>query len=67
MLGGVAPVLWLAQKASETLAGKEAAGAVFREIAETVLEGAEPLEHNRYKVELTKTLVRRALEQTLGR
>jgi CO/xanthine dehydrogenase FAD-binding subunit len=61
VLGAVAPIPWRSPKAEAHLRGKAPGAAVLAEAAELALAGAEPLEHNAYKVPLTKTLVRRAL------
>lgn len=61
VLGGVAPVPWLAKKASDALKGVELSEEKALKIGELALQGAEPLEKNAYKVSLTKTLVKRTL------
>jgi len=66
VLGGVAPVPWLAPKASEALTGSELSEAAFGRIAELALEGAQPLAQNGYKVPLTKSLVRKALRMAVN-
>jgi xanthine dehydrogenase YagS FAD-binding subunit len=63
VLGGVAPIPWRASAAEEFLVGKPISKEVLAETATLALKGAEPLEKNAYKVPLTKTLVRRALEK----
>ncbi|NOZ56530.1 MAG: xanthine dehydrogenase family protein subunit M [Calditrichaeota bacterium] len=66
VLGGVAPVPWLAGKANAALTGVEPTDEVLERVADLALEGASPLEHNAYKVPLAKTLVKRALQQALA-
>jgi xanthine dehydrogenase YagS FAD-binding subunit len=61
VLGGVAPIPWRASRAEAFLAGKDDGPEVWREAAELALAGAEPLEHNGYKVPLTKGLIQKAL------
>lgn len=61
VLGGVAPIPWRVQKAEAALVGQKCDDATLKHIAELALAGAEPLEHNGYKIPLTKTLVRRAI------
>jgi len=40
---------------------------VLKEAASLALKGAEPMSGNAYKIPLTKTLVRRALAETVKR
>ncbi len=60
-LGCVAPVPWQVAAANAFLEGKELNDANASAAAELMLKGAEPREHNGFKVPLAKTLVRRAL------
>ncbi len=60
-LGGVAPIPWRLHAAEQTLAGAEVSEELFARVADVALAGAEPLEHNGYKVPLAKAIVRRAL------
>ncbi|MDQ4099125.1 MAG: FAD binding domain-containing protein [Chloroflexota bacterium] len=62
VLGGVAPIPWRAQAAAQELLGAELSEDLFNRAAEAALAGAEPLEHNGYKVPLAKALIRRALQ-----
>ena len=61
VLGGVAPIPWRATDAEAYLVGKKLDDATLLQTAVLALKGADPMEHNAYKVTLTKTLVRRAL------
>jgi xanthine dehydrogenase YagS FAD-binding subunit len=61
VLSGVAPIPWRARAAEQALVGSEPGDELFARVAELALEGAQPLEHNGYKVPLAKALVRRAL------
>jgi xanthine dehydrogenase YagS FAD-binding subunit len=61
VLGGVAPIPWRASAAEQEVIGAEANDVVFARAAEAALAGAEPLEHNAYKVPLAKNLIQRAL------
>jgi xanthine dehydrogenase YagS FAD-binding subunit len=63
VLGGVAPIPWRVPKAEDAMMGKALDDASIAQAAEIALAGAAPLEHNAYKIPLTKTLVRRALTQ----
>ncbi len=60
-LSGVAPVPWRALDAEKALTGVTLDDAAARHAADVVVENAGPLSHNRYKIALTRTLVRRAL------
>ncbi|NEP02126.1 MAG: xanthine dehydrogenase family protein subunit M [Symploca sp. SIO2E9] len=60
-MGGVAHKPWRATAAEEFLIGKSADIATFSQAAEIALQGAKPLTHNGYKIELAKRAIRRAL------
>jgi len=60
-LSGVAPVPWRAAAAEKALVGSALDEAAARQAAEAVVEESVPLLHNRYKIPLTRTIVRRAL------
>jgi len=60
-LSGVAPVPWRAVEAEKVLIGSPLDEATAGKAAELVVEGSVPLLHNRYKIALTRTMVRRAL------
>lgn len=61
VLGGVAPLPMIANGAEELIRGKKLDAALIEEAAEAAIAGAKPLPMNRYKVDLTRSLVRRAL------
>jgi xanthine dehydrogenase YagS FAD-binding subunit len=61
VLGGVAHKPWRSREAEAALAGKPVSEESFRRAAEAALQGAKPLAHNAYKVELGKRAVVRAL------
>jgi xanthine dehydrogenase YagS FAD-binding subunit len=61
VLGGVASKPWPVPAAEKFIVGKPINEQNLVQVASIALEGAEPLEHNGYKVPLTQTLVRRAL------
>ena len=63
VLGGVAPIPWRLDKVEAMLTGKKVTEALAREAAEAALHGARPLTKNKYKVPLTKAIVRRTLLQ----
>lgn len=60
-LGGVAPGPVRARLAEEFLRGKPVNEATVSEAAGTALSSVKPLKMNGYKVEITKTLIKRAL------
>ncbi len=61
VLGGVAPFPYVAFEAEETLRGKLLNPQTIAEAAEAAVNRAQPLPMNRFKVDLTKTLVKDAL------
>jgi xanthine dehydrogenase YagS FAD-binding subunit len=63
ILGQVAPTPWRAEAAERALAGKRLTGETAAEAAEAAVEGASPLSMNRYKVQLARVAVRRALDR----
>lgn len=60
-LGGVAHKPWRATEAEKFLVGKEATEANFKAAAEAGMKAAKPLEHNKFKVELGRRAIVRAL------
>jgi xanthine dehydrogenase YagS FAD-binding subunit len=60
-LGGVATKPWRAVDAERFLAGRKASPQTFRDAAEIALAGAVGREHNRFKIELAKRTIVRAL------
>jgi xanthine dehydrogenase YagS FAD-binding subunit len=65
-MGGVAHKPWRATEAEKVLVGKAATEAVFTQAAEAEMRNAKPLEHNRFKVELGKRAIVRALSIANG-
>jgi xanthine dehydrogenase YagS FAD-binding subunit len=65
VLGGVAPFPYVASMA-EDVRRKKLDENLISQVAEVSVEGAKPLSMNRYKVDLTKALVRRALTSILN-
>ena len=63
VLGGVAPIPWRVPAAEKFLIGKALTPEILAEAAKIALADAKPLEKNAYKVPLTQTLVRRALDR----
>ncbi len=64
--GGVAPMPWRLSASENELIGKPATDATFRVAARAAADGAQPLTHNGFKVELLRRAVARAL-QNIGR
>jgi xanthine dehydrogenase YagS FAD-binding subunit len=60
-MGGMAHKPWRFTEAETFLLGKAATTETFQQAAEVALQGAKPLEHNGFKVELAKRAIRRAL------
>jgi xanthine dehydrogenase YagS FAD-binding subunit len=60
-LGGVATKPWRSHEAERALEGKTATEAHFRAAAEAALRDAKPQSGNRYKIELAKRCIVRAL------
>ncbi|QYX33928.1 FAD binding domain-containing protein [Sphaerospermopsis torques-reginae] len=60
-MGGVAHKPWRANEAEKFLIGKPADVNTFTQAANIALQGAKPLAHNGYKIEMTKRAIRRAL------
>jgi xanthine dehydrogenase YagS FAD-binding subunit len=61
VLGGVAPFPYVAKSAEKLLKGQVLTEHSISEAAEAALEGAKPLPMNRYKIDLTTSIVRNAL------
>jgi xanthine dehydrogenase YagS FAD-binding subunit len=66
VLGGVATFPYRSREAEDLLRSKSISDAAVAEAAEAALELAKPLKMNGYKVDLSKTLVRRALLSLAG-
>lgn len=60
-MGGVSHKPWRAMEAEKFLAGKDATDANFKLAAEAEMKNAKPLEHNKFKVELGRRAIVRAL------
>lgn len=61
--GGVGTMPWRLRASEAALVGAEASGAAFRAAAALAADGAQPLTHNGFKIELLKRTVFRALVQ----
>jgi xanthine dehydrogenase YagS FAD-binding subunit len=60
-MGGVAHKPWRLTEAEKFLIGKPANSETFQQAAEIALQGAKPLTHNSFKVELAKRAIKRSL------
>ncbi len=65
-MGGVAHKPWRATEAEKFLAGKAATEANFKAAAEAQMKAAKPLEHNKFKVELGRRTIVRALQMAMN-
>ena len=65
-MGGVAHKPWRARRAEAVLRGGRPSTEHFAAAADAEMEAARPLEHNRYKVELGRHLIVRALSTALA-
>lgn len=61
VLGAVAPVPYRATDAEDALKGKSISESVAETAAAAAVKDAFPLSHNKYKVQIAKTLVKRAI------
>jgi xanthine dehydrogenase YagS FAD-binding subunit len=66
VLGQVAPIPWNATEAEELLTGKTLDAAVARQAGEAAVQKAKPLSHNKYKIQLARVAVKRALLAAAG-
>lgn len=65
-MGGVAHKPWRATEAEKFLTGKEATEANFKLAGEAEMRNAKPLEYNKFKVELGRRAITRALVQAMN-
>ncbi|HEX8246615.1 MAG TPA: xanthine dehydrogenase family protein subunit M [Pyrinomonadaceae bacterium] len=65
-LGGVAHKPWRATEAEKFLAGKTATEENFRLAAEAEMRNAKPLEHNKFKIEMGRRAIVRALKRAMN-
>ncbi len=66
-LSGAAPVPWRATGVEAAITGKKLDAATIATASKATVEGAEPLEHNSYKVPLFEGLVTEQLEAIRGK
>ncbi len=65
-MGGVSHKPWRATEAEKFLSGKAATEANFKAAADAEMRMAKPLEHNKFKVELGRRAIVRALTQAMN-
>jgi len=61
VLGGVAPIPWRLPKVEAMLTGKPITAELAAKAGEAAVEGARPLAKNKYKIPLTKSIVKRTI------
>ncbi|MEM2521920.1 MAG: pyridine nucleotide-disulfide oxidoreductase, partial [Candidatus Bathyarchaeia archaeon] len=61
VLGGVAPTPWRSRDAEDAVKGKPINETVAEEAGKAAVKGAVPLTQNAYKIQIVKTLVKRAI------
>jgi xanthine dehydrogenase YagS FAD-binding subunit len=66
VLGAVAPVPWRSQDAERALAGKPLNEQTAAIAGEAAVQAAEPMSGNAYKIQITKTAVKRAVMRAAG-
>ncbi len=66
VLGAVAPIPWRSPEAERALVGKPLNDATASAAAEAAVTGARALSGNAYKIQITKTAVKRAILQAAG-
>lgn len=65
-MGGVAHKPWRASETEKFLAGKDATEEVFKQAAEMEMKNAKGFEHNKFKIELGRRAIVRALSMAAG-
>ena len=66
VLGYVAPIPWRSSEAEQALSGKAISEDAARTAANAALQGARPLSHNNYKVQLARVSLKRAILKAGG-
>jgi xanthine dehydrogenase YagS FAD-binding subunit len=61
VMGAVAPIPWRVQAAERLLIGKAITEALAVEAANAALAGARPMSENKYKIQIARTAVKRAI------
>ena len=66
VLGAVAPIPWRSPDAEQALVGQQLSEATASAAADAAVKSAKPLTENGYKIQITRTAVRRAILQAAG-
>ena len=66
VMGAVAPIPWRAQGAEQALAGKSLSEQTAIAAADAAIAGAKPMSGNKYKVQIARTTVKRAIMKAGG-
>jgi xanthine dehydrogenase YagS FAD-binding subunit len=66
VMGAVAPIPWRSEEAERALVGKTLSEATAAAAGEAAVRSAAPLSRNGYKVQVTKTAVKRAVMRAAG-
>jgi xanthine dehydrogenase YagS FAD-binding subunit len=66
VLGGVAPIPWRLPKVEGMLTGQRITPELAAKAGEASVEGARPLAKNKYKIPLTKAVVKRTLQSLVS-
>jgi len=61
VMGAVAPIPWRVPAAERVLAGKTITDAIATEAANAAVAGARPMSGNKYKIQVARTAVKRAI------
>jgi len=66
VLGHVAPTPWISKSAGQALKGKPVSPETAMQAGEAAIAGATPLSRNRYKIQLARVAVKRAVLRATG-
>lgn len=66
VMGAVAPIPWRSQAAEQALAGKTLSDETAMAAADAAVTGAKPMTGNKYKVQIARTAVKRAIMKAGG-
>jgi xanthine dehydrogenase YagS FAD-binding subunit len=65
-MGAVAPTPWVSAGAARALVGQTVSVATASKAADAAMEGAKPMTQNAYKVQIARTVVKRAILKAAG-
>ena len=66
VLGSVAPIPWRSEAAERALAGKAVTPQTAMAAADAAIAGAKPMSQNKYKVQIARTALKRAILKAAG-